>query len=216
MDAFIGTILAWPMDWAPEGWAICNGQLLQVNQNQALYSLLGVRYGGDGKNTFGVPDLRGRVPVGIGQRQGSTPPAPSYTLGQTGGNDTVGLTAANLPAHTHGLANVTGKTAATTGAITMTVSTENGQNSVAKNGDYLASPILGTDTVSLYKSGLNSNYSTTIQGGAVAYPETTVTIASGTTQPSASPTAQVDVRQPYMALNYIICVSGGIYPMKPN
>ncbi len=67
MDAFIGTILLWPMDWAPQDWLLCNGQVLQMTSYQALYSLIGIRFGGDGRTTFALPDLRGRVPVGVGQ-----------------------------------------------------------------------------------------------------------------------------------------------------
>lgn len=65
-DFYIGTILPWAMDFAPQGWALCQGQSLQISQYQALYSLIGVKYGGNGTTTFNLPDLRGRFPVGMG------------------------------------------------------------------------------------------------------------------------------------------------------
>lgn len=79
-------------NFAPKGWALCNGQLLPINQNQALFSLLGTTFGGDGRVTFALPDLRGRVPIHVGN---------SYTLGERGGEQTHTLSLAELPAHTH-------------------------------------------------------------------------------------------------------------------
>ena len=87
---FIGQLLAVPYNFAPQGWALCDGQLLAISQNQALFSLLGTSYGGDGRETFGLPDLRGRVPVSSGQGPGLSP----YSLGQAAGAESVNLTAA--------------------------------------------------------------------------------------------------------------------------
>jgi microcystin-dependent protein len=81
MDAFIGTITPVAFNFAPVGWALCDGQLLSINQNTALFSLLGTNYGGNGTTTFGLPDLRGRVAVGQGQGPGLAP----VQLGETGG-----------------------------------------------------------------------------------------------------------------------------------
>ena len=97
MDPFIGEIRLVPFNFAPRGWAICAGQLLPINMNQALFALLGTTYGGNGQTTFALPDLRGRVPIGAGQ-----PPAgSSYPLGATGGQETVELTTRQLPEHAH-------------------------------------------------------------------------------------------------------------------
>lgn len=87
-------------NYAPVGWALCNGQLLSIAQNQALYALLGTTYGGDGRTTFALPDLRGRCAIGTGQGPGLQP----YAQGQTGGVENVTLTPAQMPQHTHGLA----------------------------------------------------------------------------------------------------------------
>ncbi len=97
MEQFIGQILLVPFNFAPRGWALCNGQLLSVLQNQSLFSLLGTTYGGDGKTTFAVPDLRGRCVVGMGQAPGMH----FYALGEQGGKEQVTLNTMELPAHSH-------------------------------------------------------------------------------------------------------------------
>lgn len=99
MEPFLGQIIMFAGNFAPRGWAFCDGTLLSIAQNSALFSLLGTTYGGDGRTTFALPDLRGRVPVHPGQGPGLS----NYTLGQQGGNETTTLTANNLPAHTHPL-----------------------------------------------------------------------------------------------------------------
>ena len=84
-------------NFAPRGWAFCDGQLLAVSQNDALFSLLGTTYGGDGRTTFGLPDVRGRIPVHAGSGPGLTPRA----LGSKSGQEKVTLTTSHLPGHTH-------------------------------------------------------------------------------------------------------------------
>jgi microcystin-dependent protein len=88
-------------NFAPRGWAMCNGQLLAINQNQALFSLLGTTYGGDGIQTFALPDLQGRAPVHMGQLPGGS----SYVEGQTGGAESVTLSTNQLPSHSHTATN---------------------------------------------------------------------------------------------------------------
>ncbi|GHB58194.1 phage tail protein [Persicitalea jodogahamensis] len=99
METFIGTIMLFGFDFAPQGWAKCDGQLLSISQNSALFSLIGTTYGGNGQTTFALPDLRGRVPLGVGQGPGLS----VHLKGQTGGTESVTMTAANLPSHTHSL-----------------------------------------------------------------------------------------------------------------
>ena len=98
MEPFIGEIRAFAFGQIPKGWALCNGSLLAIAQNQALFSLLGVRYGGNGQTTFTLPDLRGRTPVGYGQVVGVSLP-----LGTSAGAEAVALTTAQVPSHTHAL-----------------------------------------------------------------------------------------------------------------
>jgi microcystin-dependent protein len=91
-EPFLSEIRIMSFGFAPKGWAMCNGQLLPINQNQALFALLGTAFGGDGRTTFALPDFRGRVPIHVGS---------GHTLGEKAGQDAVTLTIQNLPMHTH-------------------------------------------------------------------------------------------------------------------
>ena len=97
MEFYIGQIVMGGWNFAPRGTAFCNGQLLSISENQALFSLLGTTYGGDGRTTFGLPDLRGRVPMHQGDGPGLTP----RPLGQKSGTETNTLNQNQLPSHTH-------------------------------------------------------------------------------------------------------------------
>lgn len=103
-EPFLGQIAFVPYTFVPNGWAECNGQLLPISQNQALFSLLGTTYGGNGTTNFALPDMRGRVLVHNGQAPGG---ATNYTMGQIGGAETVALTVAQMPTHTHTVNAVT-------------------------------------------------------------------------------------------------------------
>ncbi|GAB3588204.1 phage tail protein [Hymenobacter daeguensis] len=96
-ESYLGELRPVGFGFAPKGWMLCQGQTLPINQNQALFSLLGTTYGGNGTTTFNLPDLRGRIPVGLGQGPGLAP----YILGQTGGVEGQTLTADQLPVHGH-------------------------------------------------------------------------------------------------------------------
>jgi len=100
MDPLIGQIIMFAGNFEPQGWAFCNGQLLPIAQNTALFSILGTTYGGNGTTTFGLPNLQGRVPMHWGNGAGLTP----RSLGETAGEENVTLLAAQMPAHTHSLA----------------------------------------------------------------------------------------------------------------
>jgi microcystin-dependent protein len=95
-DPFFGEIRLFSFGFAPKAWALCNGQLLPINQNQALFSLLGTTYGGDGRVTFALPDLRGRIPYHFGQGTEE-----NLTLGQKSGEEAHTLTISEMPAHNH-------------------------------------------------------------------------------------------------------------------
>lgn len=97
MEAFLGSIMTFGFAYAPRGWALCNGQLLALNQNQALFSLIGVSYGGNGVNTFQLPNLQSRLPM----CQGAGPNLTARTMGEIGGTETITLLATHLPAHDH-------------------------------------------------------------------------------------------------------------------
>jgi microcystin-dependent protein len=98
-DPFVAEIRIFPFNFAPKGWAWCDGQLLPLSQNTALFSLLGTTYGGDGKSNFALPDLQGRAPMHPGQGPGLS----QHFLGETGGSETVTLLQSEMPAHPHGL-----------------------------------------------------------------------------------------------------------------
>jgi microcystin-dependent protein len=99
-EPYIGEIRLFPYNFAPRGWAFCQGQILAIAQNTALFSLLGTTYGGNGQTTFALPDLRGRVPNSAGQGPGLS----NYTLGEQGGSENVTLIAQQMPAHNHPIA----------------------------------------------------------------------------------------------------------------
>jgi microcystin-dependent protein len=109
-EPFLSEIRIMSFNFAPKGWAQCNGQLMPINQNQALFSLLGTTYGGDGRVNFALPDLRGRVPIHVGS---------GHTLGERGGAQTHTLTAADMPAHTHpfNVSTATGTETSPNGAV---------------------------------------------------------------------------------------------------
>lgn len=108
-EAFVGEIRMFGGNYAPEGWAMCNGQLLPISENEALFALIGTTYGGDGQSTFAVPDLRGRLPVHMGQnpRTGT-----QFRLAQAGGTEAVTLSLTQLPAHSHQAQAITGPSTA--------------------------------------------------------------------------------------------------------
>jgi microcystin-dependent protein len=229
MDPFVGQIMPWPMDWAPEGWALCNGQLLPINQNsnQVLFSLIGFRFGGDGRTTFALPDLRGRVPIGAGNLV--TPNGTSvYNLAAKGGTETTTLTPNNLPQHTHTFAaNATGPV--TLNNISIGVTTNVGTpayNNSPPATDLSDIPGPGKcitqgktdqgDLLQMYTSNSpNVTMATAPVKGTVTVggtASTTVNV-SGTT--GATGLGQsFDNRQPYVVLNYIIALQG-IYPDRP-
>src|SRR6202035_2698909 len=116
-EPFLSEIKIMSFGFAPKGWALCDGQLLPINQNQALFSLLGTNYGGDGRVNFGLPNLQGRVPI----HQGN-----SHTLGETGGEQAHTLSISEIPTHTHALVGTTesATTATATGNLFASVTNE--------------------------------------------------------------------------------------------
>jgi len=144
-DEYIGAICMTAATFCPRGTAEPNGQILPINGNEALYSLVGTTYGGDGRTSFGLPDLRGRGPVHVGQGPGLS----DVLLGMPRGRELSQLTVAELPAHTHGATfSPSGG-----GPVAIEVSTEPGQTSAPAEGSYLAAPVFGSDAVNAYNAG---------------------------------------------------------------
>lgn len=133
-EFFIGQIMMAGFNFAPRSWALCNGQLLPIAQNQALFSLLGTQFGGNGTTNFALPDLRSRTPIGYASSVDPGWQPPSVQIGQTGGVENVTLLSTNLPAHTHA-ANA---------------STTNGDNRIPINGVFATSNNSGGAAISIY------------------------------------------------------------------
>jgi microcystin-dependent protein len=223
MDAFIGTILPVAFNYAPRGWAFCNGQLLQIAQYNALFALLGVMYGGDGKQTFGLPDLRGRVPVGS---QGQGPGLQNVAQGQMGGVNTetvvsagtaaVTLTTANLPPHSHPISATTSGLSATS---TLNATTNGPGSAMPAAGSMLCNSGSGGTSGAIFYTGpttpsvaLNAASVTTSVSGNVAV--TCGNTGQGATLSApVSTSANISVMQPFTGMNYIICLEG-IYPSR--
>lgn len=100
-EGFLGSIMIWTQNRIPRGWMLCDGKMLQIAQNQALYALLGIQYGGDGRTTFALPDLRGRTVVGAGVYNNQISVA--YKSGDKGGSETITINNTQMPSHTHTL-----------------------------------------------------------------------------------------------------------------
>ena len=137
MDAFIASILLFAANFAPRNWALCQGQIYSIPQNTALFSLIGVTYGGNGQTTFALPDLQGRTPIGAGAGRGLTP----RTLGEQGGTEMHTLNTAELPSHAH--------------TVTIPAITSNGTTSMPAANTFLAAVVDGRGiAVNAYTTGV--------------------------------------------------------------
>lgn len=178
MEGTMSEIRLFAPNFAPKNWALCYGQILAISTNQALFSLLGTTYGGNGVQTFMLPDFRGRAPMGTGQPSGVT----QYVLGQIQGTNSITATSLNLPAHNH----------AGTGSYSMSALSDGGDSGLP-TGNTLAS--------------LNGLYSAQPADSTIKSIQVPVTVSStGNNLP-------IPVQQPYLGMNYIICLYG-IYPSR--
>jgi microcystin-dependent protein len=123
-NPFVAEIRIFPFNFAPKGWAFCDGQILPLSQNTALFSLLGTTYGGDGKSNFALPDMQGNAPMHPGQGPGLS----LHDLGETGGSDTVTLLESEIPSHSHSLMTFVGQATAQTPAPNVGLSRARGIN----------------------------------------------------------------------------------------
>lgn len=185
---FLGEIKLVPYNFAPKYWANCNGQILSIAQNTALFSLLGTTYGGNGTTTFALPDLRGRVAVGQSQGPGLS----NRTLGEVLGTETVTLTSSTLPSHSHGLTTANAKPVMGVRKDAPTSSVPNGGFIAGANIYIPKNAAAGPD------AGLHST--------TVGFGQGATTDSTGGNQPHANV-------QPYLVLKYIIATSG-IFPSR--
>lgn len=191
MEGTIGEIRMFAGNFAPRNWAFCAGQLMSISQNTALFSILGTTYGGNGQTTFGLPDFRGRQAVGTGQGPGLT----NITLGEVSGTETVTLLTTQMPAHTHTA------TATVTGTVTPKALDDTGLGDTP-GGQF---PAISTAGSKIYTNATQTPDSA--MGSSPISATATVTIGiSGNSQP-------VPIRNPYLGMNYIICLFG-IFPSR--
>jgi len=184
MDEYLGIIKLFAGTYAPQNYMMCNGQLLSIAQYTALYSLIGTIYGGDGRVTFALPNLQGMVAVGAGASSSGS----RYEPGQIGGTETTQLKATNIPPHTH--------------TAKFGVSSANATASVATNNSVIATP--GSNAGRQFNASLGFNEATP----DMALSPSTVTIGvTGGGEP-------IGLMQPFLAMNYIICVNG-LWPPRP-
>ncbi len=185
MEPFLAQIIMFGGNFAPRGWALCDGQLLPIASNQALFSLLGTTYGGDGRTTFALPDLRGRSPI----HAGTGPGLNTVKLGQRGGAEYVTLTVSNMPSHNH-----TATIGSAQAAVTLKASVDEGSSDEAE-GNILASGIS--------KMYAAANVADQVNLAPVAAPVTgNVTVFNqGGQQPFYN-------RNPFEVVNYIIALQG--------
>jgi len=182
-ESVIATVRMFGGNFAPRGWALCEGQLLAISSNSALFSLIGTIYGGDGRTTFALPDLRGRIALGNGDGPGLS----GVNMGQRGGGEQSFLNQTNLPPHTHGHTAKVSNTNAS-------VSTPVAGNSIATPGTASARAFAATD-------------------GFVAGAPNVATNGSTVTIGDTGGSIPVNNEQPFLGLNYIICLVG-IYPSR--
>lgn len=154
MDGTIGEIRMFAGNFAPKNWAFCQGQIMPISQNTALFSIIGTYYGGDGRVSFALPDFRGRVAIG----QGVGPGLSNYVLGQMSGSEQNTITSSNLPAHTHALnvssTNADNATPVTGSSIAVT-GTQNGREFTADLSFNSTTPIVSLNPASVGLTGGN-------------------------------------------------------------
>jgi microcystin-dependent protein len=201
MEEFIGTVKAFAFNFPPRGWQFCNGQIMSIAQNNALFAILGTTFGGNGQTTFGLPDLRGRTIVHPGQGPGLS----NVNYGEVAGTEATSLTINNMPGHVHPIATGTGGQATLTVATvataitggTITNESDNGGNSFSSGGS----------TANVYSEpGGSGSGTSTINGIA-----TTATLA-GTTGLAGGSTP-FSLRNPYLGIYMSICLEG-VFPSR--
>jgi len=212
MEGYLGQIMIFAGNFAPRNWEFCHGQLQAISQNQALFSIIGTIYGGDGRTTMGLPDLRGRVALG----EGNGPGLSSYSVGEKAGKESVTLTENNLPSHTHHLM----------------ASSSQGDSASAKNCNLaaaggaefvgnVASGVAVTGTIGTGLTLKDLEDGMTSESGAVSGEVRSLPYVSSGVDVNMSQAAITNTGgnesfsqlQPFQAVHYIICVDG-MYPSR--
>jgi microcystin-dependent protein len=216
MDPILGSIILFTGNFAPQGWMTCEGQTISIMQNQALYSIIGTTYGGDGIQTFKLPDLRGAFPTQC-TNLGGPHMGGNYTFGQMGGSQNTTITSVNMPPHTHSIVkgpgtNLTGAVSVTTTIGASNVST--GATETPANGNVLSAvnDLGGSGGVGIY----STNATNVTLGGANTTTNSTLNFdpTGLTLTPWGSGPVPIPTVPPFVAMQFIIAVEG-IYPSRP-
>ena len=191
-EAYIGEVRLFAGNFEPRNWAFCRGQLIAIRQNTALFSILGTTYGGDGRTTFGLPDFRDHVGIGVGQGPGLS----ARVLGETGGEENVTLSTQDMPSHIHGVV-MTDQPKLKVSSSPATQTTPITGSSIAQPGFLVNGSFAPTMGVNLEEPvvELNANidmkFRTQVSGGSIPH----------------------NNMQPYIGMNYVICLYG-IFPQR--
>jgi microcystin-dependent protein len=222
MDPILGMITLWPVPWVPQGWALCDGSLLNIQQYAALYSLIGNIYGGDQtKGTFALPDLRNRVPMGTVAANVSTLNKATGQATVTAnliGTGAVQLSVANLPAHSHPASfSPSGGSATATVAIPAVSNPASTTATPGPTTNLSTLTTTGADDLGVYSTGAAN---TTLAPFTITAPAGGGTVSVGNTGQGTPAPVQVTVPlslstiQPSLSMNYIIAIEG-LYPQRP-
>lgn len=195
-NVYIGQIIQGGWNYAPRGFMICAGQLVSIQQNSALFSLLGTNFGGDGTQTFGLPDLQGRTMVGTGQGSGLSP----YALGQKAGTENTALNQNNLPSHSHAA------TFASTSSLSAAQVVSTHQQAQPAPGS-----MLGRSVDSSPANAIPKIYAPA--GSTPAVPISGLNVAGTVTVAPAGSSAPFSIVSPYLAVTFVIATQG-IFPSR--
>ena len=211
MEPFIGQICCFGFNYAPVGWALCNGQLLSIAQNTALFSLLGTTYGGDGQTTFALPNLQGRMPMHFGTGPGLS----TRVMGELSGSEQTTLLINNLPAHFHTIGNAN---IPVTGTISVNAALNVSSNQATANIPAAQSSLgksidqAGNDTPFIYNT--DAAPAVPLRGLAVsATPNLQANLTAGNTGNTGSSTP-ISNMPPFLVFNFCIALEG-IFPSRP-
>ena len=192
IECYIGTIASFGFNFTPQGWAPCNGQLLSIAENEVLYTLIGITYGGDGVNTFALPDLRGRTILNQGKGPGLT----NVVIGQKEGTESATLSISTMPNHSHALTNVTAQTK-------LSVTTTGGATNEPGEGEFSLGA--GGSFTPIFSDSSTIGSTEFVGGVQIASPPINTTVVGNTTP--------VDILNPFLGVNFCISLYG-IYPSQ--
>lgn len=196
MDGYIGEIRLIAANFAPRNWAYCTGQTIAIQSNTALFAILGTNYGGNGTTNFRLPDLAGRVAVGTGQGPGLS----LYNLGEAGGEENHTLISTEMPAHTH--------TGGVSGTANLLVSADDSTLAVATAGSVIAAP--GYTVAGGFAKTLGFNNATP---NTVLHTDSIKLTNGAFTLANAGGSIAHSNMQPYLGMNYIVCMYG-VFPSR--